>query len=173
MSSPVRLLAAAVACFGVCASCLTLGVAGLMGRTDVSGPAGSSGATAVGDTPVSPGAEVALAWAMGRVGTPYLWGGVGPRGFDCSGLTQAAYRAAGVMLPRVAQQQFDAGPHVDAGAPLHPGDLVFFGSSRAAVDHVGMALGQGDMVDAPHRGASVQIERIWSNGYVGATRPAG
>jgi cell wall-associated NlpC family hydrolase len=173
VSSPVRVLAAVVAWFGVCASCLTLGVAGSTGHTGVSGPAGSSVAIAGLATTASPAAEVALAWATGRVGTPYLWGGVGPDGFDCSGLTQAAYRAAGVALPRVAQRQFDAGPHVVAGAPLYPGDLVFFGSSLAAVDHVGMALGQGDMVDAPHRGASVQIEPIWSNGYVGATRPAG
>ncbi len=105
----------------------------------------------------------AVAWALAQVGTPYVWGGETPgEGFDCSGLVQAAYRAAGVALPRVAQEQFDAGPHLPAGAALQPGDLVFFGASTSAVTHVGIyvgvAGGQAMMVDAPHTGADVRVE---------------
>ncbi len=122
----------------------------------------------------------AVAWALAQVGTPYVWGGESPGvGFDCSGLVQAAYAATGVSLPRVAQAQFDAGPHVSPGAPLSPGDLVFFGAGRAGVEHVGMVVVPGLMVDAPHTGAVVREEpfpssvgALWGDEvYVGATRP--
>ncbi|HUI03735.1 MAG TPA: C40 family peptidase [Acidimicrobiales bacterium] len=116
---------------------------------------------------------MAVAWALARVGTPYAWGGTGPGGFDCSGLVQAAFAAAGVRLPRVAQDQFDAGPRLPPGAPLLPGDLVFFGASGSAVTHVGIAVGGADMVDAPHTGARVRVEPIGAERVVGATRPAG
>ncbi len=72
----------------------------------------------------------------------------------------------------VAQDQYDAGPHLAAGTAVLPGDLVFFGSSPSEVDHVGMVVEPGEMVDAPHTGAVVRVEPIWSEGYVGATRPA-
>jgi len=121
----------------------------------------------------STAAQPAVAYALDQLGTPYRWGGDGPGGFDCSGLTQAAYAAAGIGLPRTAQAQYDAGPLVPAGQPLQPGDLVFFGSSLTAVEHVGIAIGNGEMVDAPHSGAVVRIESDqWPN-YVGASRPAG
>ena len=111
--------------------------------------------------------------ALGQLGTPYVWGGEGPAGFDCSGLVQWAYAVAGIGLPRVAQDQFDAGPPVPAGAPLLPGDLVFFGASSRAVAHVGIYLGDGRFVDAPHSGAAVRVDVLagFSPGYVGATRP--
>jgi len=123
-------------------------------------------------TGASPAADVAVAWALARVGTPYRWGGEGPAGFDCSGLVQAAFAAAGISLPRVAQAQYDAGPAVAPAAGLLPGDLVFFGSAPSGVDHVGIVVGRGEMVDAPHTGARVRVEAIWSAGFVGATRPA-
>ena len=129
----------------------------------------------------SPAATTALRYALAQVGKPYRWGGEGPTGFDCSGLTQAAYRTAGVSLPRTAQAQFAAGPHLPRGAPLRPGDLVFFGSFTAGVQHVGLVVHpSGVMVDAPHPGAVVRREWFpprpgapWGGEvYLGATDPA-
>ena len=103
---------------------------------------------------------IALDWALAQVGTPYIWGGEAPGvGFDCSGLTQAAYRVAGVALPRTAQEQYDAGPPVPASTPLQPGDLLFFGLGPNDVTHVGIYVGGAQMVDAPHAGADVRVEQ--------------
>jgi cell wall-associated NlpC family hydrolase len=126
----------------------------------------------------------AVAWALSQVGTPYVWGGESPGvGFDCSGLVQAAYKVAGVALPRVAQNQFDATPQLTQGTVLQPGDLVFFGTGPRDVSHVGLYIGvEGGrtmMVDAPHTGAEVRVEAFpvvpgakWgSDIFVGATRP--
>ncbi|MGH3779632.1 MAG: NlpC/P60 family protein, partial [Pseudonocardiaceae bacterium] len=79
----------------------------------------------------TPAAFAAINYACGQLGLPYVWGGNGPQngGFDCSGLTTAAYAAAGVTLPRTAEAQFRAGPRVPDGQPLLPGDLVFYGSA--------------------------------------------
>jgi cell wall-associated NlpC family hydrolase len=130
-------------------------------------------APAAGTTTTSTAAQLAVAYALDQLGTPYRWGGDGPGGFDCSGLTQAAYAAAGIDLPRTAQAQYDAGPAVPTRMPLQPGDLVFFGSSTGAVEHVGIVIGNGEMVDAPHSGAVVRIESDQWPDYVGASRPAG
>jgi len=145
--------------------------------------AGPVSATSEG-TPVSGAGAVAVEWALSQIGTPYVWGGETPGvGFDCSGLVQAAYRVAGVGLPRVAQDQYDGTPKLSAGQPLAPGDLVFFGAGPAAIDHVGIYVGivGGDdvMVDAPYTGADVRAEafpatvgaRFGSLLFVGATRP--
>jgi cell wall-associated NlpC family hydrolase len=128
---------------------------------------------------------IAVDWALAQVGTPYTWGGETPGvGFDCSGLVQAAYKVAGVTLPRVAQDQYDATNHLASGDPLVPGDLVFFGQGPTAVEHVGIYVGvengRAVMVDAPHTGATVRVEAFpstvganWGGGeaFVGATRP--
>jgi cell wall-associated NlpC family hydrolase len=123
---------------------------------------------------------VALDWALAQVGTPYVWGGETPGvGFDCSGLVQAAYKVAGINLPRVAQDQYDAGPRIPDGEPLEPGDLVFFGDSPTAIDHVGIVLKPGTMVDAPYTGADVQEDAFPTRvgaafgamHFVGASRP--
>jgi cell wall-associated NlpC family hydrolase len=118
--------------------------------------------------------SVIVAEAETFLGTPYVWGGENPRtGFDCSGLVQWVYAEAGINLPRVAQDQYDHGPHLAAGATLYPGDLVFFGGGPNDVEHVGIYVGNGEMIDAPYTGAVVRFDRVATVplGFVGATRP--
>lgn len=123
----------------------------------------------------------AVDWALAQVGTPYIWGGETPGvGFDCSGLVQAAYHAAGINLPRTAQAQYDTGPLLPSGTALLPGDLVFFGTGPASVNHVGLVVGPGQMVDAPHTGADIRVETFpasidadWGDeAVIGFSRPA-
>ena len=145
--------------------------------------AGTSAGSTAG-TPVSDAGAVAMEWALSQIGTPYVWGGESPGvGFDCSGLVQAAYKVAGVALPRVAQDQYDDTTKLAPGVALAPGDLVFFGGGPTSVDHVGLFVGivGGDevMVDAPYTGADVRAEAFpatvgaafGSLAFVGATRP--
>jgi cell wall-associated NlpC family hydrolase len=130
------------------------------------------------DTAPNPAALQAINYAQGQLSLPYEWGGNGPAagdtGFDCSGLTQAAYAAAGITLPRTAQQQYDTGPAVPAGQPLQPGDLVFYGNLTGGIHHVGLYIGSNQMIDAPHPGATIRIEpyRYPGDDYAGATRPS-
>jgi len=95
-------------------------------------------------------------------------------GFDCSGLTRAAYNAAGIALPRTAAAQYNAGPHLPPGASIQPGDLVFFGTTTR-IHHVGIALGQHTtlMINAPDVGQVVRIQD-WTGlpDLAGFTRPA-
>ena len=119
-----------------------------------------------------PVARAAVRWALAQLGDPYRWGATGPETFDCSGLTSSAYRAAGVTIPRVSRAQWGAGPHV-AVANLLPGDLVFYADNPgdpATIHHVGMYIGNGLMVHAPHTGDVVRVASIWRESYVGATR---
>ncbi|WP_194921919.1 C40 family peptidase, partial [Catenulispora rubra] len=114
-----------------------------------------------------------LAYARAQLGVPYEWGGNGPahgQGFDCSGLVQAAYAAAGVALPRVATDQYHAGRILPPGTPLQPGDLVFFGSPQFA-HHVGIYMGDGLMINAPNTGSVVRYEDYRWPDYFAATRP--
>ena len=125
---------------------------------------------------VTPVAFTAINYACGQRGLPYVWGGNGPAdgGFDCSGLTTAAYRAAGLTLPRTADTQYRAGPRVPDGQPLLPGDLVFYGNPHTTIHHVGLYLGAGLMIDAPDFGQVVKTQPYLYPGadYAGATRPA-
>jgi cell wall-associated NlpC family hydrolase len=109
-----------------------------------------------------------------QLGKPYHWGATGPASFDCSGLSLRAWEAAGVALPRVAARQYDAGAHVPV-LDAAPGDLVFYASDPsdpATIDHVGLALGHGRMVEAPFTGAVVRIETVGGRRLVPlATRP--
>jgi len=117
--------------------------------------------------------SAALDFARAQLGKPYVWGATGPDSFDCSGLTQAAYTAAGVRLPRVAQDQWFAGPHVDLGA-IQPGDLLFWASDTSApatIHHVAFYLGGGQILAAPHTGDVVKVEPLYLEGYLGAVRP--
>ncbi|GAB3000790.1 MULTISPECIES: C40 family peptidase [Amycolatopsis] len=122
-------------------------------------------------------AMTAINYACGQRGLPYVWGGNGPQngdnGFDCSGLTKAAYEAAGISLPRTADAQYSAGNRVPDGQPLLPGDLVYYGPT-SNIRHVGLYIGNGKMLNAPDFGQSVQIDnyRYPGDDYAGATRPA-
>lgn len=110
----------------------------------------------------------AVAFAYGAIGKPYVWGATGPDSFDCSGLTQAAWRAAGVSLPRTTYTQINAGQRVSRDQ-LTPGDLVFFYSG---VTHVGMYIGNGQMIHAPRPGSTVRLAPVDSMPWAGASRPA-
>jgi cell wall-associated NlpC family hydrolase len=97
-------------------------------------------------------AKKAVDFAMAQLGEPYVYGGNGPDQWDCSGLTQHAWAAAGVSIPRVVGPQYDASRHVSMSS-LQPGDLVFYGDNS----HVGMYLGNGKVVHAPRPGKNVEI----------------
>jgi cell wall-associated NlpC family hydrolase len=115
-------------------------------------------------------ALVAVEFACAQLGKPYVWGGNGEPGFDCSGLTHAAYAAADLSIPRTAQTQYNAGPLLPTGTSLQPGDLVFYGNGPRSVTHVGIAISPTQMIDAPHTGADVEITGVGD--YLAASRPA-
>lgn len=99
---------------------------------------------------------VALHFAMSQVGKPYTYGAVGPDTYDCSGLTQRSWKAAGVTIPRTTQEQASFGDPV-ALDRIQPGDLVIF---YADASHVGIYSGDGKVVVAPHSGAVVRVESM-------------
>ena len=117
--------------------------------------------------------EQAVQIAMGELGVPYVWGGASPSGFDCSGLTMWVYAQLGIHLDHYTVSQFNAGPHV-AESDLAPGDLVFF---EPGIGHVGIYIGNGEFIHAPHTGTVVQISSLsdsWYEAeYQGATRVTG
>ncbi|MGY2077048.1 C40 family peptidase [Blastococcus sp. SYSU DS0828] len=118
----------------------------------------------------SEAAQIAVDTAMAQRGKPYVWAATGPSAFDCSGLTSYAYRAAGISLPRASRNQAATGQSVSRDQ-LRPGDLVFFYSP---VSHVGIYIGDGQMVHAPTSGDVVKVASIDSmGGYSGARRIAG
>ncbi|ADI11677.1 NLP/P60 protein [Streptomyces bingchenggensis BCW-1] len=137
--------------------------------------AAASPATSPAPATGSARASNAVVFARRQLGTPYVWGGDGPAegGFDCSGLTKAAYASIGITLPRVAQDQYDAGPRLAAREHPLPGDLLFFGTGPQAITHVGIYTGHHRMIDAPRPGAEVREARVRLTGaaYQGATRP--
>lgn len=104
--------------------------------------------------------------AMQYLGVPYVWGGASPRGFDCSGLVTYVFAQLGVNLPHFAAAQFQYGTLV-ARENLQPGDLVFFGSN---LHHVGIYVGDGNMIHAPYTGAVVRINSMGRSDYAGARR---
>jgi cell wall-associated NlpC family hydrolase len=119
-------------------------------------------------------AGVAVAQAEAQMGKPYAWGGAGPAAFDCSGLVMVAYAAVGLVLPHNAAAQYQlTADHAVPLSAVQPGDLVFFGASTASIEHVGIVVGPGQMIDAPHTGATVRIESYDWDDLLGATRPLG
>ncbi|MEV6199207.1 C40 family peptidase [Streptomyces sp. NPDC051771] len=130
--------------------------------------AGTTPAAASASAPATGRASAALSFARAQLGKPYVWGATGPSAYDCSGLTQAAWRAAGVSLPRTTYTQINAGRRVSR-SELAPGDLVFFYSG---ISHVGLYIGGGQMIHAPRPGAPVRIAPIDEMPFAGATRVA-
>ncbi|MFD5615864.1 C40 family peptidase [Kitasatospora sp. NPDC127060] len=118
------------------------------------------GASSTGST------ESAVDYALAQLGKPYVWGGNGPSGYDCSGLVQQAYRRSGISLPRVADDQYAATTPISAGQ-LRRGDLVFWSDSGRAsgIHHVGIYLGGGTFVEAPRPGKTVRISTLDSGYY--------
>ncbi len=142
------------------------GAAGSAGGTKAPSKPPAPPATAAPSAPTGPapspgsGAAAAIAFARAQMGKPYAWGGSGPNSFDCSGLTMRAWEAGGVSLPHSSAAQYADTAHVPI-ADLQPGDLVFFGSP---VHHVGLYIGNGEMIDAPDTGAFVRVDSIyWSD----------
>jgi peptidoglycan DL-endopeptidase CwlO len=125
---------------------------------------GEGGGTYTG--PASGRAAAALRYAYAQIGDRYEWGAAGPDSFDCSGLTMMAWRQAGVSLPHSSSQQFAVGRRV-ARSDLQPGDLVFFYSP---ISHVGIYVGNGNMIHAPNPSERVKIDPISYMPFVGAVR---
>jgi len=137
-------------------------------------PAPSSGSSGGSSTPSAPAPPPSshssvVSIALQYLGVPYVWGGASPSGFDCSGLTMYAYAKVGVYLPHNAAMQYGRGTPVSR-SQLAPGDLVFFNG----LSHVGMYIGGGRFVHAPHTGDVVKISSLseywYSATYVGARR---
>ncbi|WP_333776270.1 C40 family peptidase [Streptomyces sp. IBSBF 3136] len=124
-----------------------------------SGSSSGSG-TSTSDSTYAAKAAKALDFARAQIGKPYVWGATGPGSYDCSGLTSAAWKAAGVTLPRTTYDQVDAGTTVSL-TDAQPGDLVFFYDD---ISHVGIYIGNGMMIHAPKPGAYVREESIYYGG---------
>jgi cell wall-associated NlpC family hydrolase len=113
-----------------------------------------------------PAIQTAISYALNQLGKPYIWGGTGPAGYDCSGLVMMAYCAAGIDLPRTTFQQVNTGTPVYSLSQLRPGDLLFTaGSDGTATDpgHVGMYIGSGLVIQAPETGKPIMLTPV--NGY--------
>ncbi|MFG1641118.1 NlpC/P60 family protein [Amycolatopsis sp. NPDC049252] len=130
----------------------------------------------VGQGSAAPNAAVlsAVNFAIDKIGLPYIWGGNGTGGndpgFDCSGLTTAAYASAGVKLMRTADTQYRSVSHV---TEPQLGDLIFYGEPTTKIHHVGLYIGNQQMIDAPQTGQAVQVHSYRKDGddYAGAGRP--
>jgi cell wall-associated NlpC family hydrolase len=139
------------------------------GRSGTSGgTSGGGGPAPSANVPVNGGgASAAIAYARSQLGKPYCYAGAGPACFDCSGLTMRAWGAAGVSMPHYSGAQYSMFPHVPLSA-MQPGDLVFWGPGGS--DHVGLYIGGGQMIAAPHTGDVVKIQAVYGS-PIGAARP--
>jgi cell wall-associated NlpC family hydrolase len=173
LSPPSRICVLALALALALAVPLASGAAIPARRKVVSGAQHASAAEApkpiaVHRRPPLPLGERAARLALREVGMPYVWGGAAPGGFDCSGLTSWVYGRLGITLPHNAAAQFAVGRTVERGR-LRPGDLLFF----HGLGHVGLYLGRGRMVHAPHSGRSVEVVPLagnYASRFVGARR---
>jgi len=136
---------------------------------------GQNGITVSGIDRASNRDLAAVSTVREYLGTPYVWGGASPKGFDCSGLLQYVWGKQGVQIPRTSQEQWQSGQAVNS-SQLRPGDAVFFVGSdgtRNAPGHVGMYIGNGKYVEAPHTGDVVKIAKLAdAKDFVGARRYA-
>ena len=112
-----------------------------------------------------------IEFAMSQIGDPYVWGGTGPNGWDCSGLMVGAFHQIGVSLPRTSRAQFTIGSPVAYGQ-WAPGDLLFFGSSASSIHHVVLYIGNGQIIHASTFGVPVKTDTVHGGGsdYFGARR---
>lgn len=131
-------------------------------------PSTGTGTGSSGDSTYAAKAEKVLAFARAQIGKPYVWGATGPSSYDCSGLTQDAWKEAGVDLPRTTWDQVNVGQRVET-KDLLPGDLVFFYDD---ISHVGIYIGDGKMIHAPKPGTNVREESIYYMPIYGSVRPA-
>jgi cell wall-associated NlpC family hydrolase len=127
---------------------------------------GPSGGSSTGGGAAAAGADAAVAEARRQLGKPYEWGGGGPESFDCSGLTSWAWRAGGERLSHSSQAQWSETSRVSLDN-LQPGDLLFYGNP---IHHVGLYIGDGQMIEAPETGKNVRIASIYRSDIVGAGR---
>ena len=137
----------------------------------VSTTVGAAGTTEASYTgPTGTQADTAVQFAYDQLGKPYEWGATGPDAFDCSGLVQAAWAAAGVSIPRTTYEQWAALPHISTSS-LEPGDLLYYDGEG----HVSMYVGDGYIIDAPQTG--LDVEKIpqdtgwYAANFDGAVRP--
>ncbi|MFF1715464.1 NlpC/P60 family protein [Streptomyces sp. NPDC058268] len=128
---------------------------------------GSGTGTGTGSGYATKAAKV-INFAEAQIGKPYVWGATGPDSYDCSGLTQDAWKAAGISLPRTTWDQVKVGTTVKT-ADAKPGDLVFFYDD---ISHVGIYIGDGKMIHAPKPGANVRVESIYYMPIHSVVRPA-
>ena len=115
-------------------------------------------------------AAAAVAFAQAQIGKPYIFGATGPGGYDCSGLTMSAWKAAGVTIPRTATAQMQGLKAVPASA-AEPGDLVFFYGDSSYVNHVGLYIGGGMVIHASRPGSPIAIAPVSSMPVVSYARP--
>lgn len=128
-------------------------------------PAAATRPASSGKAPAAAGGSAAIAYAKAQLGKPYVWGGEGPRGYDCSGLVMRAWREAGVNMTHFAATQYFESKPVSY-KNLRPGDLIFWSETKSASDihHVAMYLGGGRMIHAPRTGDVIKISNMFYMG---------